>query len=204
MSRDLFIRTILLNLTFYLATRYATGYGEEVVAAHTIALNIWLFSSFFIDGYGNAGNAIAGRLIGEDNIRGIYRLGRKIGKISFWIGSGLALIYALLYSVIAGFFTSDELVISTFKNVFWLVIISQPINALAFSFDGIYKGIGNTKFLRNLLAGATLLGFVPVAVLFHIYAPSLLGIWIAFFVWMVIRCTWIVRDFKRRYQIVEI
>lgn len=200
MSGDLFLRTILLNLTFYLATRYATGYGDAQVAAHTIALNIWLFSSFFIDGYAHAGNAISGRLIGENNTADLFRLGLKIGKISLLIGSGLAVIYAILYPFMAEFFTADQLVISAFNTVFWLVIITQPINAVAFAFDGIYKGIGNTKILRNLLAAATLLGFVPVAVAFHLLAPSLLGIWVAFLVWMIIRAGWIARDFNHKYK----
>ena len=200
MSWDLFLRTVLLNATFYLATRYATGYGDEVVAAHTIALNIWLFSSFFIDGYAHAGNAIAGRLLGEGNDTGLYRLGIKIGKISFWIGSGLGLVYVFAYPVMARIFTTDPEVIFAFNTVFWLVILTQPINALAFAFDGIYKGIGHTKFLRNLLAGATVLGFIPIAVCFHYFYPSLLGIWIAFLIWMVIRGGWIVWDFRKRYR----
>lgn len=203
MSWDLFLRTILLNLTFYLATRYATGYGEEVVAAHTIALNIWLFSSFFIDGYAHAGNAMAGRLLGENNEAGLYRLGVRIGKISFWIGTSLGMVYVILYPLIASFFTTDEAVITVFNGIFWLVILSQPINALAFALDGLYKGIGHTKLLRNLLAAATLIGFVPIAVSFHTLAPSLLGIWVAFLVWMLIRAGWLVRDFRQRYKAKE-
>ena len=199
MSGDLFLRTILLNLTFYLATRYATGYGKTVIAAHTIALNIWLFSSFFIDGYAHAGNAIAGRLIGENRLDSLFKLGKRIAKISFWIGSILGLVYLLLYAFIAKIFTEDTEVIAAFNAVFWLVIISQPINALAFAFDGIYKGLGETKLLRNLLAGATILGFLPVVVSFHYLHPSLLGIWVAFLVWMIIRSGWLVRDFRKRY-----
>ena len=201
MSWDLFLRTIMLNVTFYLATRYATGYGAEMVAAHTIALNIWLFSSFFIDGYAHAGNAIAGRLLGEENETGLYLLGVRIGKISFWIGTGLALVYIIAYPFMANIFTSDPEVIHAFNTVFWLVILSQPINAIAFALDGFYKGVGHTKFLRNLLAGATVLGFIPVAVGFHYLYPSLLGIWIAFLIWMVIRGGWIVWDFRKRYRV---
>ncbi len=199
MSGDLFLRTILLNLTFYLATRYATGYGKTVIAAHTIALNIWLFSSFFIDGYAHAGNAIAGRLLGENKMESLFELGKKIAKISFWIGSGLGMIYLLSYSFLARIFTNDVAVIAQFDAIFWLVILSQPINALAFAYDGIYKGLGETGFLRNLLIGATLLGFVPIAVTFHYLQPSLMGIWIAFLVWMIIRSGWMVWDFRRRY-----
>ena len=201
MSGDLFLRTILLNVTFYLATRYATGYGAEVVAAHTIALNIWLFSSFFIDGYANAGNAIAGRLLGEGNHAGLYGLGVRISKTSFWIGATMGLLYVFTYPIMAEIFTSDPEVIHAFNTVFWLVIISQPINAIAFALDGFYKGVGHTKFLRNLLAGATILGFIPVAVGFHYLYPSLLGIWIAFLIWMVIRGGWIVWDFRKRYRV---
>lgn len=200
MSGDLIVRTILLYTAFYLATRYATGYGAEIVAAHTIALNIWLFSSFFIDGYAHAGNALAGRLLGAGKSEDLFKLGIKIAKITFWIGTSLAVVYAASYPVIAKVFTKDSAVIQAFNSVFWLVIITQPINALAFAFDGIYKGIGNTKFLRNLLAGSTFFGFIPVAVLFHYTHPSLLGIWIAFLVWMIVRSGWIAKDFYKNYR----
>jgi len=199
MSLDLFIRTILLNLTFYLATRYATGYGKAVVAAHTIAINIWLFSSFFIDGYAHAGNALAGRLLGEERPLELARMGWKINRISVYIGIALALVYALGYFQIGTFFTNDEAVLAQFEKVFFLVIITQPINAVAFAFDGIYKGLGEMKLLRNLLVGATLIGFIPVAVGFHYSNPGLIGIWIAFLVWMIIRSGWLAIDFKKRF-----
>jgi putative MATE family efflux protein len=199
MSLDLFVRTILLNLTFYLATRYATGYGDEVIAAHTIAINIWLFSSFFIDGYAHAGNALGGRLLGEELPKQLYEMGRKINRIAVGIGLGMAVIYGAGYFYIGHFFTDDEAVLVQFEAVFWLVVVTQPVNASAFALDGIYKGLGETKLLRNLLIGATLLGFVPVAVGFHYLHPGLLGIWIAFLVWMIVRSGWLVWDWRRRY-----
>jgi putative MATE family efflux protein len=201
MSIDLFIRTILLNLTFYLATRYATGYGEEVIAAHTIAINIWLFSSFFIDGYAHAGNALAGRLLGEGRPKLLYKMGRRINRIAIWIGFGLAVIYGIGYFQIGKFFSNDAEVLAQFVAIFFLVIITQPINASAFAFDGIYKGLGEMKLLRNLLIGSTLLGFVPVSVGFHYLSPGLLGIWIAFLVWMIIRSGWLVFDFRKRFGV---
>jgi putative MATE family efflux protein len=201
MSFDLFVRTILLNLTFYLATRYATGYGKAVIAAHTIALNIWLFSSFFIDGFAHAGNAMAGRYLGESNEKALANLGKSIGKISLLIGTLLAMIYAVLYPFLIHFFTNDPQVIEQFQRVFWLVILTQPINALAFAFDGIYKGLGYTRILRNLLFISTLLVFVPIATGFHYTKPSLMGIWIAFLGWMCCRSFYLVYDFKKRLSL---
>jgi putative MATE family efflux protein len=197
MSSDLLVRTILLNLTFYLAIRQATSYGPAYIAAHTIAINIWLFSSFFIDGYAHAGNAISGMLLGADQREEIYHLGKKVGKISLLIGAGLMTIYLGFYPFIAKIFTTDTEVILLFNSVFWLVALSQPINALAFCFDGIYKGLGETKLLRNILMGATLLGFIPVDFLLHNFYPGLMGIWIAFLVWMVIRAGWLIYDFQK-------
>lgn len=199
MSFDLFIRTVLLNLTFYLAVRYATGYGEAVVAAHTVALNIWLFSSFFIDGYAHAGNAIAGRLAGAGLSAELCRLGKVLRKIAPGTGAAVAAVYTALYPFAAGIFTDEAEVITAFNSIFWLVIISQPVNALAFVFDGIFKGLGEMKYLRNLLAAATLFGFLPVAAGFHHFSPGLTGIWLAFTLWMLIRAVSPYLRFNRKY-----
>jgi hypothetical protein len=55
------------------------------------------------------------------------------------------------------------------------------------------------KLLRNLLIVSTLVGFVPISVGFHYFSPSLLGIWIAFVVWMMIRSGWLMFDFRKRF-----
>ncbi len=199
MSGNLFVRTVMLNLTFYLATRYATGYGKVQVAAHTILINIWLFSSFFIDGYAQAGNALAGRLLGQNAMKELYSTGKTIVKYTQIIGWSLAAVYAIGYVWTASLFTNDERVIEAFNSVYFLVIVSQPINAIAFGYDGMYKGLGEMKFLRNVLTVATLAGFLPVIVSFHYFSPGLFGIWVAFLVWMCIRAGWVRMDFRRRF-----
>ncbi len=201
MSGDLLLRTLLLNLCFYLATRYATSYGEEVIAAHTIALNIWLFSSFFIDGYAHAGDAIAGRLYGMHAMEALRSLGVRIERISIGLGIVLAFLYGMLYPFMGTFFSNDHEVVHQFNSVFFLVIITQPFNAVAFAYDGIYKGLGLTKVLRNLLILASLMGFVPVALLFHHFMPGLMGIWLAFFAWMLIRSSYLFIDFRKRFKL---
>ncbi len=65
MSLNLFVRTFFLNVAMVLANRFATVYGKNTIAAQSILMNIWLFFSFFIDGYANAANAIGGRLFGN-------------------------------------------------------------------------------------------------------------------------------------------
>ena len=61
--------------------------------------------------------------------------------------------------------------------MFFMVILSQPLNALAFTLDAIFKGLGEMAYLRNVLLGATLLGFLPFLYLFNYLDWGLIGIW---------------------------
>ncbi len=72
----------------------------------------------------------------------------------------------------------------------------QPINALAFLFDGIFKGLGEAAYLRNLLLTATFVGFIPTLLFFDYLGWRLYAIWTAFFVWMLIRAGGLVWRFS--------
>ena len=161
MAANLFVRTAALNFAIYLANAYATGYGKNYIAAQSILMNIWLFFSFFIDGYANAGNAIGGKLLGARDYKSLWELSKKISKYSVFIAFILMGICALFYDEIGLIFNKEDSVLVLFSSVFWLVLLMQPVNAIAFMFDGIFKGLGEAKYLRNLLLAATFLGFTP-------------------------------------------
>ncbi len=199
MSLNLFVRTAALNYAIYLANKYATGYGSEYIAAQTIAMNIWLFTSFFIDGYANAGNAISGKLLGAKDYKKLWTLGVDLSKYSILIAVLLGLTFTIGYYPIGRIFTSEKGVLDIFYNVFWMVIIIQPINALAFTFDGIFKGLGEAKYLRNVLLVATFVGFAPTIFITDYLDLKLHGIWIAFIVWMMIRSWSLVVKFRLKY-----
>src|SRR5690606_41429323 len=71
MSLNLFVRSVALNTALILATREAAAIGKEYVAAHTIAFNIWIFTAFFLDGFGAAANMLSGILLGERDFNGL-------------------------------------------------------------------------------------------------------------------------------------
>ena len=93
LSGNLFARTTALNVCYYLGNRYATGYGEAYIGAHSIAMQIWLFSAFFIDGYAAAGSVLVGRLNGEKNWRDLYRVTWQVVRMSVTIGVTLSVIF---------------------------------------------------------------------------------------------------------------
>ena len=187
LSFNFIIRTCALNVAIYLGNAYATGYGSTYIAAQSILMNIWLFFSFFIDGYSNAGNALAGKLSGENNYTGLWEMSKQIRKHALFVSLLLVAVCFLLYSPIGRMFNKDYEVLEVFKSVFWIILCMQPINALAYVYDGIYKGLGEAKFLRNNLLAATFLGFIPTLLITDALGYKLYGIWIAFGVWMFIR-----------------
>ena len=200
MTANLVVRTLALNTAYFLAARFSTSYGPKYIAAHSIVMNIWLFSSFFLDGFANAGNAIAGKILGQRNLELLYAFGIRINKINVTIGFALAGLYVLAYPFIGPFFNPDEMVVIEFNAVFWLLILSQPINAMAFTFDGIYKGLGKTSMLRNTLLIATFVGFVPSLYLFDLLDMKLTGVWIAFTIFMAFRSGLLTFDFIKSYK----
>jgi putative MATE family efflux protein len=199
MAGNLFVRTAALNFAIYLANAYATDYGKNYIAAQSILMNIWLFFSFFIDGYANAGNAIGGKLLGARDYRNLWQLSKKISKYAVLIAFMLIVMCVFFYNQIGMVFNKDMAVLALFSSVFWIVLLMQPVNAIAFMFDGIFKGLGEAKYLRNLLLVATFLGFTPALLISDYFGLKLHGIWLAFFVWMLIRSVGLVIKFRRKY-----
>lgn len=204
MAANLFIRTAALNFAIYLANAYATDYGKNYIAAQSILMNIWLFFSFFIDGYANAGNAIGGKLLGARDYKNLWGLSKKISGYSVLISLILVLICSIFYTEIGLIFSKETNVLALFSMVFWVVLLMQPVNAIAFMFDGIFKGLGEAKYLRNVLLAATFLGFAPTLLIADYFGLKLYAIWIAFFVWMLIRSLSLVVYFRRKYLNKEI
>lgn len=184
---NMFVRTMVLNLVFLISNRYANSYGSSSLAAYTIAYNIWIFSAFFIDGYSNAGNALAGKFMGEKNKIKLQLLGKNLLKINIKIAIILMTIYTILYPYIGKFFNPEENVNIIFKSIFWMVIIAQPFNSIAFTFDGIFKGLGRAVDLRNTLIIGTFFFFIPTIYFLDLFIPELITIWIALTLWMIYR-----------------
>ena len=196
---NLFIRTIALNVALYFGTSYATSYGKEYIAAYTIGLNLWLMGAFMIDGYSSAGNILSGKLLGAKAYKTLLKLGKKLVFYGLSFGIVLALIGFLFYSIIGKIFTQEAIVLKQFYNSFWIILLMQPVCSVAFIFDGIFKGLGEAKYLRNILLITTSFIFIPVLIIFDKLDFKLYGIWIAFYCWIIARGIPLVVIFRYKF-----
>ena len=194
---NLFVRTIALNVTLYYGSAFATSYGKQYIAAYTIAINLWFLGAFIIDGYASAGNIISGKLLGGKKYTLLIRLSNKLIKIGIIIGLIMAIIGGLFYTSIGSVFSKDPEVLAEFKNIFWIVLIMQPFCALAFIFDGIFKGLGKMKHLRNVLLFSTFIVFIPILFYLDYLDFKLQGVFIAFTFWIIARGIPLIIKFRK-------
>jgi MATE family multidrug resistance protein len=203
LTANFFLRTVAINVAIYFSYRFANDYGVAEVAAHAVLMNIWLLFSFLVDGFANAGNAIGGKLLGSKDAESLKYLANKTSLYGVVIAVLLAIICALLYTALGNRFTDDPEVLEIIANTLWIVLLMQPINAVAFVYDGIFKGWGEASYLRNLLWLLTALVFLPVLFLLDYLGWDLYAVWFAFFAWMIGRAAILFFKFKRKLAVME-
>lgn len=199
MILNLFVRTIALNVTLYYASAFSTSYGKQYIAAYTIAINLWFLGAFIIDGYSSAGNILSGKLYGQKNYKSLLKLSNKLIKYGLFLGIAIGAIGGSLYHPIGTIFTEDPEVLKEFYNVFWIILVMQPLCALAFIFDGVFKGLGKMKYLRNVLLFSTFIIFVPLLFWLDYLDYKLYGIFIAITLWIIARGVPLIIKFRQQF-----
>ena len=177
----LFVRTLMLVATFTAAAGAAARLGVTQVAAHQVAVQVWLFLSLVVDSIAIAAqNLVAVRL--ETDRREARRLSNRMLGWGFAWGLLLAAVFWLLRGVLPGWFTSDQSVIAAAASLMPFVAATQPLNSVVFVLDGIMIGATDFKFLAAAMTGAAVLTCLLI-----VLAGSLAGIWWALVVLMAAR-----------------
>ena len=200
MFGNLVIRTASLNVKLYFCNAFATKYGDEFIAAYTIAINLWFLVAFIIDGYSSAGTILSGKLYGEKSYGVLMKFGNDLTKIGVKIGIIMCIIGFIFYYPLGKIFNNDPVVLQEFYNVFWIVLAMLPLCSIAFIFDGLYKGLGWMKDLRNVLLFSTFIIFVPFVILFDHYELGLHGIFYAFTLWILSRSIPLIIKFRKTFN----
>ncbi len=183
---DIFVRTLTLIFSFSYFTVVSAEFGDVMLAANTVLLQLWTILAYGIDGFAFAAESLVGKYIGANDKKG---LSRSI-KYSFSWGLGIGIIISLVYWLFEGdilkTFTNNNEVILTAGLYYSWTIFAPIINGVAFIWDGVFIGATATKAMRNSMLVATLLIFLPF---FHLTKPFLgnHAIWFALFSFMIAR-----------------
>ena len=187
-ARALILRNAALLAALTAATVVAARIGTASVAAHQIAMQLWLFMALVIDAFAIAGQAIVGKERGAGDRRVARAVSNRLLALGFSFGVLLAVGLLAISPWLGSWFTSDGAVVVAFASILPLLIVMQPINGLVFVWDGV--AIGAAAF--PVLAWSTLLAsVVTVGVLLAVIPMGwgLVGVWAAIVVLMLVRAT---------------
>lgn len=145
-SSSVFVRSFVLQLSIAGAAAAAARGGGDLaaadVAAHQIALQLWLLGSFVCDALAAASQALVADRLGREDADGTRDVSRAVFLYSAYLGA--VLVVGLLAGdrtgVLTDAFTSDAPTREALRGLLPVLIAAQPLNALVFSADGVLQG----------------------------------------------------------------
>jgi putative MATE family efflux protein len=198
----LVIRTGSLLAAFLAATAIASRIGDDDVAAHQIAFQVFLFLGLSLDALAITGQAMVGRFLGADDAGEARVAARRMIEWGIAVGVVFAVLLALLRPVIVPLFTPDPDVQDLALQVLLIVAAMQPLNAVVFVLDGVLIGAGDVTYLAAAMLVATLGVFAPAAAAVLVLGGALLWLWGALALWMGGRCVGMATRFAgSRWQV---
>ncbi|GLU00260.1 hypothetical protein SLE2022_176400 [Rubroshorea leprosula] len=181
----LLTRGIAVTFCVTLAASLAARLGATPMAAFQICLQVWLTSSLLADGLAVAGQALLACAFAEKNMKKVTSTATRVLQMSFVLGMALSVAVGLGLYYGSGIFSRDPKVLQIICIGVPFVAATQPINSIAFVFDGINFGASDfayTAYSMVLVAG------VSIGSLFLLSKSNgFVGIWIALTIYMILR-----------------
>ena len=159
MNLDLLGRSFFFILIYIGFTMINAGYGDQLLAAGSIMMQLLMFFSYFTDGFAYAGEALSGRFIGARDDDMLRRSVRYVFGWSMAIAVLFVGIYAATGVPVLRLLTSDESVVQTSRQFLPWLLLMPPLGCAAFTWDGIYLGATASRALRDSMGGAAVAFF---------------------------------------------
>lgn len=159
LNGNLFIRSLCFMVVYVGFTSLASQYGDTQLAVSSILMKLFMFFSFFVDGFAYAGEALVGKAYGEHSaISDQPSDVRNIVRALFYWALGVGVIFTILYAALGRvnfeIMTNDETVIKAAMAYIGWLIAMPIISTLAFMWDGVYVGATAGVPIRNSMIWA--------------------------------------------------
>lgn len=188
-NRDIFLRTILLALSFSWFVQRGGAFGDVTLAANQTLLQLFLFTGLALDGTAIAAETLVGRAIGDpDPVRGLARYRAAVRRT--FIVSGIAAfacvaLYAVFGAAILGVLTGDGAIRAMAGKYLVWTILSPLAVVVGFQLDGIFIGATRAREMRNSMFLSAPAFFALSIVLAGAFGNH--GLWAAFLAYFVLR-----------------
>ncbi|XP_042014875.1 protein DETOXIFICATION 42-like isoform X1 [Salvia splendens] len=182
---QLLIRVIAVTFCVTLSASMAARLGSTEMAAFQVCLQVWLASSLLADGLAVAGQAILASAFARKDYGRAAATASRVLQLSLALGFCLAVMLGFGLHFGARTFTKDADVIRFIGVGIPFVAATQPINSLAFVFDGV--NFGASDFAYSAYSMVIVAIFSIIALLVLSSTCGFIGIWVALTVYMSLR-----------------
>jgi MATE family multidrug resistance protein len=174
---DIVLRTLCVVsvLGFFMAK--SAELGDVALAANQVLHNFLVFTSYGLDGFAHAAEAILGEAVGRRD-RAAFRRGMRV--VFLWAGIIGALnlaVYAVAgHGIIALITSIPEVRAAAGQHLIWPVLMPL-ISVWAYTYDGVYLAATRTRIMRNTV----LASFIAFLIALYVLTPLLgnAGLWLA-------------------------
>ncbi|MEM8561310.1 MAG: MATE family efflux transporter [Pseudomonadota bacterium] len=184
-NTDILLRTLMLLFCFAWFINQSASYGDAVLGANHILLQLITFSAFFLDGYAFVVESLVGTALGAKRKRDLQIAVRRSSELALATAVILALLIALFgHDAIAALTNISEVRIAAGEALGWAALYVL-VSAAAFQLDGIFIGATHTREMRN----ASFLSTAVFMLAWWVLTPGLglNGLWLAFVIYVVVR-----------------
>ncbi|KAH0987493.1 hypothetical protein GBA52_014670 [Prunus armeniaca] len=140
------MRVIAVTFCVTLAASLAARQGPTPMAAFQVCLQVWLATSLLADGLAVAGQAILASAFAKKDYDKASSTASRVLQLGLVLGLMLAVILGVGLQYGARLFTKDVDVLHLISIGIPFVAATQPINALAFVFDGVNFGASDFAY----------------------------------------------------------
>ena len=176
-SGELFVRSAALLVAFATASAVIARIGDTSLAAHQIAMGLFIFLALVLDAIAIAAQVLVGGALG----RGDAGRARTVALRAIAWGLAAGCVFAAVLLALAGVvppaFTNDPAVVERARAIWTMLALMQPAAAVVFALDGILIGAGDTRYLAGSMLLAGVCVYVPIALLALALDWGMTGVW---------------------------
>ena len=194
-NTDILLRTLLLLLSFAWFINQSALYGDAVLGANHILLQLVSFSAFFLDGYAFVAEALVGEALGGKRRRDLSVAVRRSTELAAATAAVLALLILSFGGVAIDALTNIQAVrVAAADTVGWAALYVL-LSFAAFQLDGIFIGATHTREMRN----ASFISAAVFVVAWWYLTPAygVHGLWCAFVIYVCARALSLVAYYPR-------
>ena len=195
LNGNLFIRSLCFMVVYVGYTSLASQYGDTELAVSSILMKLFMFFSFFVDGFAYAGEALVGVAFGRRlEVNAIVRL---LFRWSIGVGLIFTATYAVWGDECIALMTSDSEVVTAAKPYMAWLAAMPIVSALAFMWDGVYVGATAGVQIRNAMIWAAVAFVIAYVATFTWLGPQ--ALYIAYFAHLIARVVYLTIEWKKIY-----